>query len=79
MTHQPNPDARLSRRDTASALTRAGFPISAATLASMASRGGGPVYALFNGRAIYRFADALAWAKGRTSAPRTTACEGQAR
>lgn len=78
MSDRPNPDARLSRRDIASALTRAGYPISAATLASMASRGGGPAYTTFNRRAIYRFGDALAWAEGRTSAPRTTACEGRA-
>lgn len=78
MPDNPNPDARLSRRDIASALTRAGYPISAATLASMATRGGGPVYTLFNGRALYRTGDALAWAESRTSAPRTTACEGRA-
>lgn len=78
MTQTPTPDTRLSRRDTAEALTAAGYPISAATLASMATRGGGPEYVLFNGRVLYRFGDALDWAEARTSAPRATACEGRA-
>lgn len=77
MLDNPTPNTRLSRRDIASALTRAGYPISAATLASMATRGGGPAYTLFNGRALYRLGDVLAWAEGRTSTPRTTACEGR--
>ena len=78
MTDNIDPDTRLSRRDTAKALTAAGYPISAATLASMATRGGGPEYVLFNGRVLYRLGDALAWAQARTSAPRATAAEGRA-
>ena len=78
MTDNIDPDTRLSRRDTAGALTAAGYPISAATLASMATRGGGPEYVLFNGRVLYRFRDALAWAQARTSTPRVTAAEGKA-
>jgi hypothetical protein len=72
-----DPEVRLSRRKTAEALTAAGFPIASATLATMATRGGGPAYTLFNGRALYRWSDALAWAEERTSAPRTTASEGR--
>jgi hypothetical protein len=77
MTDRPNPDTRLSRRDTAAALTASGYPISAATLSTLASRGGGPEYTLFNGRALYRLGDALAWAEARMSAPRRTAAEGR--
>ena len=77
MTELPLPDTRLSRRDVAAALTAAGYPISAATLATMATRGGGPEYVLFNGRVLYRFGDALAWAQARTTAPRATASEGR--
>lgn len=77
MTETPTPDTRLSRRDTAEALTAEGYPISAATLATMATRGGGPEYVLFNGRVLYRLGDALAWAQARTTAPRTTASEGR--
>lgn len=73
----PTPETRLSRRDTAEALTAAGFPISPATLATLACRGGGPEYVVFNGRVLYRLADALDWAQSRTSAPRKTASEGR--
>lgn len=78
MTQLPDPDARLLRRPLADALTAAGYPISGATLQTMACRGGGPAYMLFNRRAMYRFGDALAWAEARTSSPRTTASEGRA-
>lgn len=78
MTYTPSPETRLSRADTAKALTAAGFPISTSTLATMACRGGGPAYTIFNGRAIYTFGDALSWAESRTSAPMKTASEGRA-
>jgi hypothetical protein len=42
-----NPNALLRRKQAAEALTAAGFPTSAATLATKASRGGGPTYRLF--------------------------------
>jgi hypothetical protein len=37
-----DPDALLGRKQTADALTEAGYPVAAATLTTMASRGGGP-------------------------------------
>jgi hypothetical protein len=73
-----DPDTRLSRRAVAEALTEAGFPISPATLATYACRGGGPQYCMFNSRVLYRFGDALEWAKSRTSKPMTSASEGRA-
>ncbi len=69
---------RLSRREVAAALTAQGFPIAPATLATMACRGGGPRYVIFNGRAFYDLTDALEWARSRTSEPRTSAAEGRA-
>lgn len=75
MTNTLAPDALLSRRAVADALTAAGFPIAPATLATLATRGGGPIYTIFNGRALYRYPDALAWAQGRMSAARATAAE----
>jgi hypothetical protein len=42
-----SPDALLTRGRTAEALTEAGFPIKAKTLATKASRGGGPRYSKF--------------------------------
>lgn len=55
----------LTRDATAAALTAAGYPIAAKTLAGLATRGGGPPYGLFVGRALYRWGAALDWANGR--------------
>lgn len=60
-----DPDQLLPRRETAQALTEAGFPTSAATLATMVSRGGGPPYRLFGRKPLYRWADALQWAQAK--------------
>ena len=57
-----NPDALLTREQTAAALREAGFPISAKTLATKATRGGGPPYRHFGPRVIYRWGNSLAWA-----------------
>ena len=70
-----HPNVRLTRRKTAAALTEAGFPVKEATLATKATRGGGPPYQKFGSRALYRWGDALLWAKGRLSAPRRSTCE----
>jgi hypothetical protein len=71
MTLTPeNADALLTRDAVAAALTAAGFPVKAKTLATKASRGGGPPYQLFGVRPLYRWGDAVAWAKSRLSAPR---------
>jgi hypothetical protein len=64
-----NPEVRLTRNAIAAALTEAGFPIRPATLATMASRGGGPPFQRFGSRPLYRWADALQWAQARLSAP----------
>jgi hypothetical protein len=79
MVDIPNhPDARLTRERTAEALTALGFPISARTLATKATRGGGPPYALFCGRALYRWGDALDWAQSLTTPPRRSTAEADA-
>ena len=44
MTIPSNPDALLRRKLTADALTEVGYPTSEKTLATKASRGGGPPY-----------------------------------
>jgi hypothetical protein len=62
-------NALLPRDATATALTEAGYPISKATLATMASRGGGPPYQMWGPRVIYRWGTSLAWAQARLSAP----------
>jgi hypothetical protein len=58
-------DALLTRAVTAAALTEAGFPVKAKTLATKATRGGGPPFRKFSNRPLYRWADSLAWAQSR--------------
>ena len=64
-----DPDARLTRKRAAAAFSDAGYQTAESTLATLASRGGGPTFAKFGPRVIYRWADLLDWAKGRTSRP----------
>jgi hypothetical protein len=70
-----NPEARLTRNATAAALTAAGFPIKPATLATKATRGGGPPFQRFGLRPLYRWADALTWAQSRLSKPISSTSE----
>jgi hypothetical protein len=60
-----DPDIRLTRDAAAEALTKAGFPVRKATLATLASRGGGPPYRKFGTRPIYRWGDLVYWANAR--------------
>jgi hypothetical protein len=71
----PNDEALLTRDDTAAALTAAGFPISKTTLQTMATRGGGPPYRKFGTRVVYRYGEAIKWAKGRLSEPKYSTSE----
>lgn len=73
-----HPDALLTRRDTAAALRAAGFPVAERTLATKATRGGGPPYRAFGPRVLYRWGDALAWAQGRMTPPRRSTSEADA-
>jgi hypothetical protein len=70
-----DPDALLTRDQTAAALTEAGFPVKAKTLATKATRGGGPPYQSFGPRALYRWRTSLEWAQSRLGAPRATTSE----
>ena len=75
----PDPDTLLTREATATALTEAGFPVAPRTLATKATRGGGPPFRKFGTRALYKWADALAWAQSRLTAPRSSTSEADAR
>jgi hypothetical protein len=75
----PNPDAKLRRTETAAALTEAGYPTAASTLATMAVRGGGPPYQLFGRVPLYTWSDALAWAEGRLKQPQRSTSESDNR
>ena len=72
------PDALLPRKQTSEALKAAGYPVENATLATMASRGGGPPFHKFGARVLYRWSETLAWAQSRLSAPRRNTSEGDA-
>jgi hypothetical protein len=65
-----SPDALLSRAQTADALTAHGYPVARTTLATKATRGEGPPYQRFGRKPLYRWGDALAWARGRMTPPR---------
>jgi hypothetical protein len=68
MTIIPNdPEALLTRDETAAALTESGYPIKAKTLATKASRGGGPPFHRFGPRVLYRWGVTLRWAQERLS------------
>lgn len=74
-----NPDTLLPRQQTADALNESGYPTTSATLATMATRGGGPPYQLFGRKPLYRWGRALAWAQSRLSEPHTSTSERDAR
>jgi len=78
MSSIPNPDALLTREQTSEALKEAGYPVEPSTLATKASRGGGPSFHKFGARVLYRWGDALAWARSRLSASRRNTSEGDA-
>ena len=59
--------ALLRRGECAAALKLAGYPISAKTLATKATRGGGPPYHKFGRAVLYRWSEALSWAEQRLS------------
>jgi hypothetical protein len=55
----------LRRDELARRLQAAGFPITYATLETLACRGGGPKFCRFGRYVLYRWEDALSWAKSR--------------
>ena len=79
MATPESPDTLLRRRPLAEALSKVGYPVSEATLATKATRGGGPPFQRFGSIPLYRWRDALAWAEGRLSAPRCCSAEADGR
>lgn len=71
-------DTLLRRGPFAQELTNAGYPIKSATLATMATRGGGPPYELWGPLPLYRWGPGLRWARARLRAPVRTASEASA-
>jgi hypothetical protein len=73
-----DPDTLLRRGELAAALTERGFPTAESTLATKATRGGGPPYQLYGRIPLYRWGSSLAWAESRLSEPRCSTSEGDA-
>jgi hypothetical protein len=63
-----SPTSKLTRVQCAQALREHGYPISPATLATKATRGGGPPYQLWGRKPIYTWGPSLEWAERRLSA-----------
>ena len=61
-----DPDTLLDRTQAAMALTSHGYRISAATLATLASRGGGPEFERYGPSGLYQWGNTLDWAKNRS-------------
>ena len=74
-----NPDAPLTRKQTAAALAEAGYPVTATSLSGLAHQGEGPPYVIFGKYALIRWRDALAWAEARLRDPSARASEHEAR
>jgi hypothetical protein len=73
-----NLDALVTRDKAVAALTERGYPTSPKSLATMATRGGGPSFHHFGPRVLYRWRDALTWAEKRLSRPMSSTSEAEA-
>lgn len=69
------PDRLLTRPGGSRYLREHGFPVAEATLATKATRGGGPSCSPFGRRALYRAGDLLDWAQAAMTAPRRSTSE----
>lgn len=58
-----------SRREAAQYLNNKGIPTTESTLATLASRGGGPAFSKFGARALYSADDLDAWVDAKLSRP----------
>ena len=73
-----NGDVLLTRAQTGAALRETGFPVADKTLATKACRGGGPPFRRFGSKPLYRWADVLAWAHSKLTAPMASTSEADA-
>jgi hypothetical protein len=68
-------EARFTRPQAAKVLTACGLPCSPKTLASQATRGGGPEYQRFGKFVSYTGANLAAWARAKLGKPASSASE----
>ena len=71
-------ECRLDRRQAAAFLTERGYRTAPATLAKLASIGGGPTFVSFGRKPLYREADLVEWAQARTTGPRRSTSDAGA-
>jgi len=65
-------DRLLRRAATAEALQALGFPVAAKSLATRATRGGGPPFKRFGRIPLYRWGDCIDWANAALTLPHST-------
>ena len=70
-----NIDTPLTRKELSRRLKEAGYPIEPTTLATKASRGGGPPFRRWGRTPLYQWGSSLAWAQERLSPPRCSSAE----
>lgn len=75
MTSQTLDETYHARKLAVKFLNDRGFPVTSATLATMATRGRGPPFFKFGRYALYSEADLLRWAAERLGASAATATE----
>lgn len=69
----------LTRIEAAEHLNAMGLPMSKATLQKLACVGGGPVYAIFGNRALYKQSELETWAMSRIGPSGTSTTEIEAK
>jgi len=74
-----DPKTFLTRFQVAEALEACGIPLSYDTLATKATRGGGPPFRIFGKSAVYQWADVVAWVIETMGEPARTTSEHRAR
>jgi hypothetical protein len=72
-------DTRLTTEQLARTLTSAGLPVSAGTLNTKASRGGGPPYQMFGRLRIYTWKNVVPWVISKLGDPAASATERRIR
>jgi hypothetical protein len=74
-----DPKTFLTRFQVSEALEACGIPLSYDTLATKATRGGGPPFRIFGKSAIYQWCDVVAWVLETMGEPARTTSEHRAR
>ena len=76
--HSIDNGRRLNRREAAQWLTDRGFRTAEASLAKLATIGGGPAYEKFGRKPLYTERGLLAWVASKTTGPLRSSSDQQA-